>query len=53
MGTLAEFANDTKPDENCEHGRVKGMEVHEKLNIFSENKRAIWGKHVTESMVQI
>lgn len=53
MGTLAEFANDTKPDENCEHCRVMGMEVHEKLNVFSEKKRVILGKHVTESMVQI
>lgn len=57
MGTLAEFANDTKPDENCGHCRVRGMEVHEKLNIFSEKKKETsWESRVyivTESTLQI
>lgn len=44
MGTLVEFANDTKLDENCEHCRVKDMEVHEKLNLFSEKKESHLGK---------
>lgn len=53
MGTLVEFVNDTKLDENCEHCRVKDMEVHEKLNVFSEKNKVTLGKHVTESTVQI
>lgn len=53
MGTLAEFANDTKLDENCEHCGVRGKEGHDKLNIFAEKMRVIRGKHVTESTVQI
>lgn len=53
MGTLAKFANDTKPDENCKHCRVSGMEVPEKLYIFSGKMRVNLGKHVTESTGQI
>lgn len=43
MGILAKFTNDTKPDENCECCRIGGVEVTEKLNIFSgKRKESIW-----------
>lgn len=53
MGTLAEYPNDTNPDKNFEHCRVTGLEVYEKLNLLSEKKLVILGKHDTESTLQI